>query len=209
MWEAFRTGTGMARGNSPLLGRGNSQFVSIQLNSPHKTTSPCLAHKDGSKSRSSWELWAASTPTLDLALLRDLSLLIFTIILWFGSIPQQSSDPIKSPIFMMTLPRPHTSFWPVTFLPFRVNLKESSAFVLSAFSRRTFPNLLLHSVFLTQEGAPPSSQFLPEPRGITSSSFIHRQAIHHRVLFTPPDSLPLSAFHFCHSSNSVTSHLDK
>lgn len=165
----------MARGNSPLLGRGNSQFVSIQLNSPHKTTSPCLAHKDGSKSRSSWELWAASTPTLDLALLRDLlSLLIFTIILWFGSIPQHSSDPIKSPIFMTTPPRPHTSFWPVTFLPFRVNLKESSAFVLSAFSRRTFPNLLLHSVFLTQEAAPPSSQFLPEPRGITSSSFIHR-----------------------------------
>ena len=40
MWEAFRAGTGMARGNSPLLGRGNSQFVSIQLNSPHKTMSP-------------------------------------------------------------------------------------------------------------------------------------------------------------------------
>ena len=77
------------------------------FNSTHLTKPPllCLAHKDGSKSSSSWELWAASTPTLDLALLRDLlSLLIFTIILWFGSIPQHSSDPIKSAILMTTLP---------------------------------------------------------------------------------------------------------
>lgn len=151
-----------------------------------------------------------SDPTLEPALIRDLlSLLIFTIILWFGSIPQHSSDPIKPPIFMTTLPWPHTSFWPVTFLPFRENLKESFAFVLSAFSRRTFPNLLLHSISLTQEAAPPSSWLLPEPRGITSSSFIHRQAIHHHVLFTPPKSQCFSFLPPPHSSNSVTSHLDK
>lgn len=167
----------MARGASPCWGETIPSLSSLQLKN--------LTHQDGSSSF--WEIQAALTLILDPALPLDLLSPDLSSSSTFYPVPQHSKV-LKSHIFT-TLPSPHTSLWPVTFLPFRVSFfKKSPVLVLSISSRRTSP--ICSSV---QASPTPFRRWhLHSPGCLPTTQRYHllylRQATHHHVLFTPHKS---------------------